>query len=57
MKYTQLPDNEWITPVRNKFKMICCDCSLVHDASFRIRDGQIQIKLQRNNISTALARR
>jgi hypothetical protein len=57
MKYEQFKDNVWITPVREKFKIICCDCGLVHDTDFRINKGNIQFKVNRNNCSTALTRR
>jgi hypothetical protein len=57
MKYKDLPEDEWITPVRKNFKMICCSCGLVHDADFRIHNKKIQFKIRRNNYSTALARR
>lgn len=56
MKYKELPD-DWITPIHKKFKMICCDCGLVHDAYFRINKGQIQFRVRRNNHSTANTRR
>ena len=57
MKYNEFPEGEWITPVHRKFKMICCDCGLVHDTYFRIQKGKIQFKVIRNNHSTANARR
>ena len=55
-KYKELP-NGWITPVRKNFKMICCDCGLVHDADFRIKNRKIQFRVRRNNHSTANTRR
>jgi hypothetical protein len=57
VNYPVLKDGVWLTPKYKKFKMICCDCSLVHDVDFRVKNGKIQIKITRNNISTALARR
>jgi hypothetical protein len=57
MKYPIFKDNEWITPHYTKFKLICCDCSLVHDVQFRIYKDKIQFKLKRNNKSTGQARR
>jgi hypothetical protein len=57
MSYKQIKDNEWETPVRKNYKMICCDCGLVHDTSFRVKKGHIQFKVTRNNRSTALTRR
>jgi hypothetical protein len=57
MKYEQINNNEWVTPVRKNYKMICCDCGLVHDADFRTKGRQIQFKVTKNNRSTALTRR
>jgi hypothetical protein len=55
--------SEWIQPVRRGYKMMCCDCSLVHNVDFRIvrRNSTgacfIQLRAGRNARSTALARR
>jgi hypothetical protein len=55
--------SEWIQPVRRGYKMMCCDCSLVHNLDFRIVKRSstgasfIQFRASRNNRSTALARR
>lgn len=57
MKYKEMPEGEWITPVHKKFKMICCDCGLVHDVDFRLYNRKIQIKVIRNNCSTSNVRR
>jgi hypothetical protein len=29
-------DNEWIRPRKNNYKMMCCDCGLVHEFDFGI---------------------
>jgi hypothetical protein len=57
MKYKQIKDNVWQTPIRNGYKMICCDCGLVHDTDFRVKDKHIQFRVRRNNHSTANVRR
>jgi hypothetical protein len=55
--------SEWIQPVRRGYKMMCCDCSLVHNLDFRIvkRNSAgacfVQFRASRNARSTALARR
>jgi hypothetical protein len=56
MKYKNLPE-DWVIPYHRKFKMICCDCGLVHDVDFRVHKGNIQFLAKRNNRSTALTRR
>lgn len=57
MRYPQIKDGEWITPIHKGYKMICCDCGLVHDADFRFHKKEIQFRVRRNNRSTALTRR
>jgi hypothetical protein len=56
MRYKQVGD-EWISPIYKNYKIICCDCKLVHDVDFRIKKGRIQFRVRRNNHSTANARR
>lgn len=34
-KYRTPKPNEWVNPIRNGYKMVCCDCGLVHDMDFR----------------------
>jgi len=35
MKYKQQYDGEWVSPRMNgKYKMMCCDCGLVHSLRF-----------------------
>lgn len=57
MKYEQFQDGVWITPIRKRFKIICCDCGLAHDIDFQVKKGKIQFRIKRNNHSTALIRR
>ena len=51
----------WVTPRRKSYKMMCCDCGLVHRLDFRlIREGQhrvIQFRAHRDNRATGQARR
>ena len=56
VKYTDVGD-EWITPIYKNYKIICCDCGLVHELDFRYYKKKIQFKVRRNNISTAIVRR
>lgn len=57
MKFQQAYDGVWIQPVRAGWQMACCDCGLVHDVSFRILNGRIQLKAYRNKKSTYNRRR
>ena len=45
--------NEWVQPVRKGYKMACCDCGLVHDMDFRIKNNRVQFRVRRNNRATA----
>lgn len=55
--YRQVHDGEWVQPVRRGYRMMCCDCSLVHVLNFRVRRGSIQIQAIRHKRATAAARR
>lgn len=57
MAYKKVVSNEWQQPIRNGYKMACCDCGLVHDMDFRIYQGKIQMRARRNNRSTGQLRR
>lgn len=57
MKYKDVKENEWITPIYKNYKGMCCDCGLVHSVDFRYHKGKIQFRVRRNNRSTAIARR
>lgn len=55
--YPSVSSNEWVQPVRNGYRMACCDCGLVHDVDFRVKNGRVQLRARRNNRSTAAIRR
>lgn len=38
-------------------RMQCCDCLLIHDIEWRIRDKKLELRMYRNNRSTAAYRR
>ena len=48
---------EWVQPIRDGYKMACCDCGLVHRMDFRVRRGRVQFRAFRDNRSTAMMRR
>jgi len=53
--------SRWIQPVRKAYRLGCCDCGLVHDVDFKLvklgKARLIQLRVRRNNRSTALVRR
>ena len=54
--------SEWIQPVRNGYRMICCDCGLSHEFQFRLiaygdDKRKIQFRARRHERSTAQVRR
>jgi len=56
--YELTDDDEWIAPVHRKFKLMCCDCSLVHNLDFRYdQAGKVEFRIRRNERATAAARR
>jgi hypothetical protein len=48
---------DWVQPVRKGYRIACCDCNLVHTMDFRVRKGQVQFRVRRNDRSTAALRR
>ena len=57
MKYPYAKQEEWIQPVMRGYKMICCDCGLVHKLNFRIHKGRVQFRGDRDNRATGQVRR
>jgi hypothetical protein len=61
VKYRDEEDRKWVTPRRRDYRMMCCDCGLVHSLDFRIVSGyggkQIQFRATRLDRSTSAARR
>lgn len=55
--YEQPQEGEWVQPVMSGYKVACCDCGLVHGVDFRVRKGRVQLRVSRNNRSTAMVRR
>lgn len=56
-KYHGPGPTDWIQPIRKGYKFVCCDCCLVHNMDFRVKNKRAQFRVSRNNRSTALARR
>jgi hypothetical protein len=47
----------WVWPVQDGYRFRCCDCELVHMIQFRVDDGDVGMRLQRDNRATAASRR
>ena len=57
VKFDIIESGEWIEPVRSGYKLVCCDCGLVHRIDFRVWKRRIQFRLFRDNRSTGQKRR
>jgi hypothetical protein len=61
MKYKEESPGVWIRPVKKGYKMMCCDCGLVHKIDFgHIKYGngrKVVFRCWRDNRATAAARR
>lgn len=52
MRYVTARDGEWLQPVRQGYRLACCDCGLVHRVDFRVVRGRIQFRARRNARAT-----
>lgn len=61
MKYQQVKDKQWVKPVKTGYRLMCCDCGLVHIVDFKsVRNGRgtsVLFRPRRDNRATASARR
>ena len=61
MKYIEEKSGKWIYPKRKGYKLMCCDCGLVHRLDFRIikehEKNYIEYRVFRDNKATSSARR
>jgi hypothetical protein len=55
-KVIDIARGEW-TVWRKRERWVCCDCSLVHEVEYRKRDGRLEVRMFRNDRSTAAYRR
>lgn len=56
VKYQQVEDGIWYHQPK-KDKTACCDCGLVHDVEWRMKNGKLEMRFFRNNRATAQVRR
>jgi hypothetical protein len=61
MRYPVATDGDKITPVMRGYRMMCCDCSLVHVMNFTVthhgRGHKVHFTVRRDKRATAQARR
>lgn len=57
MKTDQVESGEWFKITRGGHKIACGDCGVVHDVYFDLHDGDLYMKMVRNNRSTGQIRR
>lgn len=59
-KYPRIKDGQWVAPKRKGYRLMCCDCSLVHDMDFKLvphaGGKRIIFRAKRNLRATAAAR-
>jgi hypothetical protein len=53
----QIESGEWIQPIEEGYRMICCDCGLVHLMNFRIHEGHIQFRAFRERAEEIYGKR
>jgi len=51
-----IESGEWVEVVGGYDRIVCCDCGLVHDMDFRVRNGRVQYRPRRNRRDTARMR-
>jgi hypothetical protein len=55
-RYKKVKAGEWQQPIKRRYKMVCCDCGLVHWMDFRVHKGRVQFRAWRANGLTARLR-
>jgi hypothetical protein len=60
-RYTRVRDGQWVHPKRRGYKLMCCDCGLVHRVNFKIETkGErsfLSFQAFRDTKATKLSRR
>jgi hypothetical protein len=50
-KYEQIWDGQWFD-LLSRWDLACCDCGLTHRVFVRLKDGKIQIRMDRHGPAT-----
>jgi hypothetical protein len=57
-KYKQRYDGEGFeVPLNKLYRLVCCDCGLVHDVVFVVEDGRLGMAAKRNKRATTYMRK
>lgn len=56
-RYKKVLAGDWQQPIRRNYKLVCCDCGLVHHMDFRIFRGRVQFRAWRAPKLTAALRK
>lgn len=56
-KYPSVEPGEWERVKARNFKLMCCDCSLVHVIDIRKTESGYEMRFRRDNRATEAARR
>lgn len=46
-RHVQVYDGEWVKMNKRGNRNMCCDCQLVHELNFKIKDGAIYMQAKR----------
>lgn len=50
--------SRWVaTSPEGEYRLGCCDCGLIHELQFRVKEGRIEFRASRNQRSTGQLRR
>lgn len=56
-EYQTWHHGEWENVRMKKFKLMCCDCKLVHEVTFKKVNRGILMRMKRDDRATSAARR
>ena len=56
-EYPPVKSGEWVRPQMSAYRMMCCDCGLVHVFEFKVKAGHVYIRAHRDNRATGQIRR
>ena len=55
--YPHRKAGEWLRPGKKGFRMMCCDCALIHVLKFRVRKGRAEFSVRVDKIATRETRK
>lgn len=57
VRYKEVKAGKWEQPIERGYRLVCCDCRLVHWFDFRIHNGKVQMRAWRRERETAAIRK